>query len=122
MSGALTLLNQPGLGVLTHLLEEVSVQCRHGNAAFLPAPQPTSPFPALVPASFGCGASECSRGFFQRDVHVAMRALQLFPNGVSGKLNVFLAKETGHFQIFRLSQCDGCLAMGAGDFLSEVLG
>jgi hypothetical protein len=50
-----------------------------------------------------------------------MRAFQLFPNGVTGKLNVFLAKETGYFQVFRFPQCDGSLAMRAGNFSTEVL-
>ena len=34
---------------------------------------------------------------------------------------MLLAKKTGHFQVFRLSQGNGRLAMRAGNFLAEVL-
>jgi hypothetical protein len=49
-----------------------------------------------------------------------VRTGDFFPDGVSGKLNVFLAKEAGHFQPIRFAQGDVALAMRAGNILAKI--
>jgi len=49
-----------------------------------------------------------------------MRAGHFFANGLCGKLNVFFAEETGHFEQIRFAQGDGGLAMRTGYFLAEI--
>lgn len=49
-----------------------------------------------------------------------MRAGDFFPDGVGWKLNVFLAKETIHFQILRPPQRDAGLAMRAGHLAAHI--
>jgi len=68
----------------------------------------------MLPVRFSCG-------FFKRDVHVAVRAGDFFPDGVGGEFDMSLAKEAGHFQEIGFAQNDDSLAMGAGDFLADIL-
>jgi hypothetical protein len=49
-----------------------------------------------------------------------MRAGDFFPDGVGWKLNVFLAKETIHFQILRSPQRDAGLAMRARHLAAHI--
>jgi hypothetical protein len=50
-----------------------------------------------------------------------VRTEGFLPDGVGGKLNVFLAKNAGHLQVFGSLQSEGCLAKRAGNFPSKVL-
>ena len=48
-----------------------------------------------------------------------MRAGNFLPDGVSRKLDVFLAKEAGYFQEIGLAQSDIFLALRAGNILPQ---
>jgi hypothetical protein len=58
----------------------------------------------------------------QCDDFFTMWAGDSLPDGVGGKFNVFPAKKAGHFQVFRLAQCDIGVTVRAGDFLAKVSG
>lgn len=49
-----------------------------------------------------------------------MRTFELLPNGVGRELNVFLAKETRHFQHIGLPQSEVCLALWTPGFLADI--
>ena len=51
-----------------------------------------------------------------------MRAFQLLPDGMGGKFNVALAEKARHFEVIRLAQGDGTLAVRTGNFLAEIDG
>jgi hypothetical protein len=59
--------------------------------------------------------------FFQSDFHIAVWTGNFLSKGMGRKFNMFLAKEAGHFQVFRFAQGDGRLAVWAGDLLAEIL-
>ena len=74
------------------------------------------------------------RGVPQRNLHFAVRAESLFPEGVRREFDVAFAEEADRFQEWsgglldcwivggsRSPQGDEGLALGAGDFLPEVL-
>lgn len=63
-----------------------------------------------------------SHRFLQGDVVITVRALDFLPNGMWGKLDVFLAEEAGHFEKIWFAQGDSLLAMRTGNYLPKVLG
>lgn len=62
-----------------------------------------------------------SNGLQQCDAFGAMRTWNLLANSVCGKFHVTAAQDTGHFQVFGLSQSNGRFAMRARDLLAQVL-
>jgi hypothetical protein len=57
----------------------------------------------------------------KRDFFCAVRTGNLLAQGVSGKFDVLLAEEAGHFQVFRFAQGDRFLTVRTGYLLAEVL-
>ena len=86
-----------------------------------PSATPTS-WPAVrVLASLDSDSALYSCHFFERDVVVTVRTLDLLTEGVSREFNVFLAEKTGHFQVPRFPQGDAGLAVRAGGLFSQVI-